>query len=698
MGAMLDGRDSVVIMPTGGGKSLCYQAPALLKEGLTVVVSPLISLMKDQVDGLVESGVRAAQLNSSLDLMEQREIEEEVRRGAIRLLFVSPERLATPSFRKLLSSVRLAAFAIDEAHCISHWGHDFRPEYRQLRELHTLFPDVSIHAFTATATERVRRDIAEQLALRDPLELVGSFDRPNLTYRIVTRRDELAQIEEVVARHRGEAGIVYCIRRRDVDDITAALQSRGHRVVSYHAGLSPEERSRAQEAFAAESCDLVVATVAFGMGIDRSNVRFVLHVGLPKSIEHYQQETGRAGRDGLEAECVMLYSPADRGTWSRIFSNAPNPGDQKNALQQLDEMDAYCSGTTCRHQRLVEHFGQSLDSTSCGACDVCLGDFTPVDDSLTIAQKILSCIVRMKDAFGAGHLVSVLRGENLAKVRQRQHDELSTFGILAAHSSEELRDWVAQLANQSFVKQEGDRYPVVRITPQGRALLRGEGTVRLTRSSSAHASVQAESGWAGVDRTLFELLRAWRKNEADERDVAPFVIFSDATLRQLAAARPSNVDSMRTLYGIGREKLAAYGEAVLAIVTNYCAREDVATDCAVAPPVERHRPPRRFTPLVGVAFDLFRRGESLESVAEKLERRPGTIGEYLVDFIDTERPASISPWVTDDVYSAILEAAGKVGFDRLKPIRDALGESVSYEEIKIALAHSRVAAATALPQ
>src|SRR4051812_20034244 len=424
MEAALAGRDTLVVMPTGGGKSLCYQAPAIVNGTLTVVVSPLISLMKDQVDGLVACGVAAAQLNSAQSNAEQRDVKRALNERKLRLLFVSPERLAMANFRQLLGRAGVTAFAIDEAHCISQWGHDFRPEYRQLRELRQLFPKWSLHAFTATATERVRRDIAEQLGLRNHVELVGNFDRPNLTYRIIPRRDEVAQVEEVLRRHRREAGIIYCIHRRDVDTMAAILVRRGHRVAAYHAGLSPEQRSSAQEAFSKEECDIIVATVAFGMGIDRSNVRFVLHTGMPKSVEHYQQEAGRAGRDGLEAECVLLYSGADFRTWKFIIEKSAeeaaargepvDPTFVPEAMRHLDDMMRYCRTTGCRHRSLVEYFGQEFEPTNCGACDLCLEGVEVEPDSVVIAQKILSCVARVKESFGVGHVTDILVGSQNA--------------------------------------------------------------------------------------------------------------------------------------------------------------------------------------------------------------------------------------------------------------------------------------------
>jgi ATP-dependent DNA helicase RecQ len=575
MDSVLAGRDSLVVMPTGGGKSLCYQVPALLKEGLTVVISPLISLMKDQVDALAACGVPAAMMNSAQSPAEHRATERALLAGTLKLLFVSPERLAIASFRELLGRAHATTFAVDEAHCISHWGHDFRREYRQLRKLRELFPGASLHAYTATATRQVRRDIAEQLALRDPLVLVGDFDRPNLVYRTFPRRDEEQQIVEVFERHRGEAGIIYCIRRRDVDDLSAALAARGYNVRAYHAGMTGDERKVAQEDFAKERCDVVVATVAFGMGIDRSNVRFVLHTAMPKSIEHYQQETGRAGRDGLEAECVLLYSGADAVLWRSMIERGgdeapPDPRYYESALRHLADIDRYCSGTACRHRALVEYFGQPYTLPSCQACDICLGETEDVGDAVVVAQKILSCVYRLQQSWGVGHVISVLRGETIARVRERSHDRLSTYGILRGHSRNEIRDWIYQLVAQGHLEQTGDSFPVLRLTETARAVMRGEAEVRLRQPIASKGKGANRPRTAlddrPFDRDAFEALRKWRREEAEERGVPPYVIFSDKTLRELARAQPATLHALRTIYGIGDAKLEAFGRAILDVL------------------------------------------------------------------------------------------------------------------------------------
>jgi ATP-dependent DNA helicase RecQ len=693
MDAVLEGRDSLVVMPTGAGKSICYQAPALLSEGLTVVVSPLISLMKDQVDGLLSCGIAAAQLNSSLDPIEQHEIEDAVRRGKMKILFVSPERLAVRGFRKLLASVKVDSFAIDEAHCISHWGHDFRPEYRQLRGLREEFPHASLHGYTATATEQVRKDIVQQLGLNDPAVLVGSFDRANLVYRIVTRRQEIAQIEKVISRHKDEAGIIYCIRRRDVDDVSAALRRKGYNALPYHAGLDPELRKKTQDAFINEKCDIVVATVAFGMGIDRSNVRYVIHLGMPKSIEHYQQETGRAGRDGLEAECVLLYSPADANTWRLIFENSSGDGEGKSGEQiahtfeQLDLMRDYCGNVACRHRALVEYFGQTFERESCGACDVCLQEMEEISDQTEIAQKILSCVVRLRDPFGAGYVASVLRGEKPKKIIERGHDELSTYGILADYSSVDVKDWIHQLVALGALRQSGVPYPVLTLGDSARAILRGAAPVKLMRRRGEETD-QSRSGsaWEGVDSDLFDHLRGWRKGVAESRGVPPHVIFSDMTLRHLASIRPSSLTKMHAIYGMGDAKLREFGDEMLAMILAHCENTGAAVDQPLIR-VAAQREPRRMTPQLSAAFDMFRRGASIEDVMAATGRARSTVGQYLGEFIAEERPSSVAAWVSPERYEVIAEVARRIGLDYLRPVKDELGEDFNYEEIRVVIEH-----------
>jgi ATP-dependent DNA helicase RecQ len=575
MRAILAGRDSVVILPTGGGKSLCYQAPAAALGKLAVVVSPLISLMKDQVDGLTAAGVTAAFLNSSLTAEERRAVESGVVRGQYRLLYVAPERLVLPTCLGLLRRAGVAFFAVDEAHCISQWGHDFRPEYRQLAVLREAFPDVAIHAFTATATPRVRTDIAAELALRDPAVLVGNFDRPNLIYRVRQRTDRLRQVVEALDRHRGEAGIVYCIRRAEVDHLAEALRRRGIRAVAYHAGLADVERKRAQDEFIAERADVAVATVAFGMGIDRSDVRFVIHAGMPKSIEHYQQEAGRAGRDGLPAECLLLYSGGDFGLWRSILmaEGLPAPG----AIPKLGEMYDYCQSAACRHRFLVEYFGQTYGAERCGACDVCAGEVAAEDDSAALAAQILGCVAAIGERFGADYVADVLRGADTARIAKMRHSRLEAYGQLRQFPKATVRSWIAQLEALGCLARDGDEYPTLAVTAKGRQVLRGDEAVTLTKivarptRSPQPTRTAAPTGRGGgaSDAELFEALRALRREMAEERGIPPYLIFSDASLREMARERPRDDEEFLRIKGVGLRKLQELGPRFLACIRDH---------------------------------------------------------------------------------------------------------------------------------
>ncbi len=694
--AVLAGRDSLLVVPTGAGKSLCFQAPALLLDGLTVVVSPLIALMKDQVDALVSVGVSAAALNSTTPTSMQRMIEGAAVDGSLRLLFVSPERLATDSLRALLRRARVRAFAIDEAHCISHWGHDFRPEYRQLRELRELFPAASIHAFTATATGQVRSDICTQLRMRDPLVLLGDLDRPNLRYRVVSRVDEVRQVEEVVRRHPGEAGIVYCIRRKDVDFIAATLAARGLRVTPYHAGMNPEARREAQEAFASERVDIVVATVAFGMGIDRSNVRFVVHAGMPKSIEHYQQEAGRAGRDGLAAECVLLHDSNDVNGWTRIFEQSFTDEQQLAiAVRQLEAMNGFCMSGSCRHRALVEHFGGKWDQGSCNACDLCLGEVAVVADATTIAQKILSCVSRVRESFGALHVTGVLRGERSARIVERKHDQLSTFGLLSAHSKDEVRGWIAQLVASGALMQEGQPRPFLRLGPAAKSILRGEAIVRLIQTAAPSGNQPGADGgaeWAGVDRDLFEALRAWRREAAASRGAAAFVILGDRTLREIAAVRPSSLERLRNIGGIGDNRLREHGEELMAVIDAHCAARDVSRDASapVQPAARERARTSRPTAARTLATTLFLQGSTIDEVMEQTGRARSTlIGNLCAMIEDGSHRPGLRTWMTEETEGTIRSAIAEAGLERLRPIKDIVGETISYDDIHIVAATIR---------
>jgi ATP-dependent DNA helicase RecQ len=579
--AALAGRDSLVVLATGGGKSLCYQAPALLRDGLTVVISPLISLMQDQVAGLVESGVPAVMLTSAQDPAQRSAAEQQLASRATKLLFVAPERLVMPGFFAELAGHGLAALVVDEAHCISHWGHDFRPEYRRIGELRALRPALPVHAFTATATPQVRRDIAAQLGLRSPAELIGDFDRPNLTYRFLPRGDTAQQVLAVIRRHEGEAGIVYCLRRSDVDALAASLARAGVKCLPYHAGLDGTTRARHQDRFLAEEVDVVVATVAFGMGIDRPDVRFVVHASLPKGVEQFAQETGRAGRDGLASECVLLYAGADYYGWRSLAERsaaeaaaagvAVDAEEQARTLGRLGEMYGFATSAVCRHQFLVEHFGQAWKppdgaGEGCGACDVCLRELSVHADSKRTTQMILSCVARCGQRWGAGHIAEVLRGGDTERVRQMGHDKLSTFGLLKAHGSREIRHWIDQLVALGHLRVADGSFPTLSLTESGVEAMYARIPVTLfalpaaaNKPKRVRDAARTAAQVGDADDALFQRLRALRRRLAAARGVPPYLIFGDRTLQELASVKPTRIEQMLGIRGIGEVKLREFG-------------------------------------------------------------------------------------------------------------------------------------------
>lgn len=736
MRAVVEHRDSVVVLPTGGGKSICFQAPAVTMPGLAVVVSPLISLMKDQVDALIECGIPAAGVNSSLPPRELLRVADRVRRGELKLLYVAPERLCTEKMLSFLDDANVSFFAIDEAHCVSAWGHDFRPEYRMLGQLRARFPDVGVHAYTATATQPVRDDIVEQLGLQNAEQLVGSFDRPNLIYRVVRHNGVLNQVRQVIDSHAGESGIIYCISKREVDSLALALQGAGYKTRPYHAGLSAADRNQHQDEFLNDDCQIIVATVAFGMGIDKSDVRFVIHTGTPKSLEHYQQETGRAGRDGLNADCWLFWHYGNFVVWRMMLRGSNLSSDAlKQAEVSLQMMDRYCNRRVCRHQALVEHFGQSYPGDNCGACDVCLDQLEPVIatataiehppsdfrshnpkpviepafDAKVIGQKILSCVVRLKEGFGGGYVVQVLMGSKEARILENGHDQLSTYGLLKGEQKAHVRDWIEQLTSHGFLERTGE-YNVLAVTPNGWQVLRGEVTPDLHRPANTEVSAARETrteaaSWDGVDRGLFDVLRGVRRKLATERGVPPFIVFGDTTLRDLARQVPTTLEAFRHAHGVGDKKTAEYGDVFVETIRLYCAEHGLAADqgqgvesatAAPSPSNPRTNSRRAEAPIETkpvstlvskqIAFDMFQAGQSLPEVMAATNRAKSTVSEYLVEFIHEMEISAPEPWVDAATFARVMAAARIVGIEKLRPLFETLEENVTYDAIRIAVA------------
>ena len=568
IGAALEGRDTLVVMPTGGGKSLCYQLPSIVRPGTGLVVSPLIALMQDQVGALRQLGVRAAFLNSTLAYDEQWRIIDAVRAGALDLLYLAPERLLQEDTLSLLAGVDLSLIAIDEAHCVSQWGHDFRQDYLGLDVLRDRFPDVPRMALTATADAATRDDILAKLAFGAGAErFVSGFDRPNIRYTVRAKTDANAQLRAFLEERRGEAGIVYAMTRRKTESIAEMLNARGFTAVAYHAGLPGDVRAACQSRFLREDGIIVVATIAFGMGIDKPDVRFVAHVDLPKSVEAYYQETGRAGRDGEPAEAWMVYGLQDV-VRMRQMVDMSEADDQHKRIERgkLDALLGWCEVTTCRRRALLRHFGDDLPE-DCGNCDVCL---TPPEtqDGTTAAQKLLSAIYRTGQRFGAGHVIDVLRGKDTEKIRQWRHEQLSTYGIGADLSATEWRSFVRQLMVQGYIFADDTRFGGLRLTADARDVLRGQKTVRLRKDASTRPRTRTSRRPEAVaidseDQGLWETLRQTRRELAEKAGVPPYVVFHDATLREMLHRRPASLEEMLTIHGVGQAKLERYGAAFL---------------------------------------------------------------------------------------------------------------------------------------
>ncbi len=562
-----------MLMPTGGGKSLCYQIPALLRNGTTIVVSPLISLMKDQVDALQTSGVRAGYYNSTLGAERARQILAQLHGGVLDLLYVAPERLMSERFLQRLEQIDIALFAVDEAHCVSQWGHDFRPEYVQLGALRQLFPEVPMAAFTATADPCTRDDIVNRLQLRQPRIHIGGFDRPNIRYSVLEKRRPAEQLIQFLQRFRGERGIVYALSRKRVEEVAERLQSEGFIAAPYHAGLSAARRDQVHEQFLRDEVDVVVATVAFGMGIDKPDVRFVAHYDLPKNIEGYYQETGRAGRDGLPAEALLLFGAQDIVLARRLLENSDNDSQRRVETHKLNSMVAFAEALTCRRRVLLHYFGEELDH-DCGNCDLCT---SPPEryDATEDARKALSCVYRLDQRYGIRHVVDVLRGVDNEKIRRLRHDRLSTYGIGGDHSDAAWSSLLRQLIHRGYLMQDIANYSVLRLTPAARPLLRGEELLELARPRTDEKRLRRPKKSATPqpdhprDEALFERLRALRLQLAQEQEIAPYMVFGDKALTEMSIHCPQNPEQFLQVNGVGEKKLERFGARFLEEIQKY---------------------------------------------------------------------------------------------------------------------------------
>ncbi|WP_413175678.1 DNA helicase RecQ [Anabaena azotica] len=685
----LQNRDLMVVMPTGGGKSLCFQLPALLKSGLTVVVSPLIALMQDQVEALRNNNISATFLNSSLNSYKVRSREEAIMNGKVRLLYVAPERLISDRFLPLLDVVKekigIANFAIDEAHCVSEWGHDFRPEYRQLILLKKRYPDVPTTALTATATDRVRVDIIQQLGLKQPSVHIASFNRQNLYYEIRSKNQRAyAELLEIVRENEG-SGIIYCLTRKKVDELTFKLQNDKISALPYHAGLSDDERSKNQTRFIRDDVRVMVATIAFGMGINKPDVRFVVHFDLPRNLESYYQESGRAGRDSEPSRCTLFFSFGDVKTIEWSINQKTDPQEQLIAKQQLRQVIDYAEGTDCRRTIQLGYFGERFPG-NCGNCDNCLYP-KPVQDWTIEAMKFLSCVARCKERYGMLYIIDVLRGAKNQKIALNKHDQLSTYGIGKDKTVDEWRILGRSLLHQGLLEQTADGYSVLKLNPLSWEVMRKQRSVSIAVPIAQKISLDEGTGKAAEVEALMHRLRSLRKQLADEQAVPPYVIFHDSTLKLMAQIQPKTLDEFGELSGVGSHKLAQYGDKFLAEIQAYCQQQSLQpqkNNPVYYAPVDNFPSDTESSTL-----ELYQQGLNIEEIAQKRNVKTSTIIKHLSDLIEKNQSIDLNQLIPLERQKKIWQVLEVLGDISLTPIREYLGESYSFNEIRLVKAKWR---------
>lgn len=680
---ILNGKDVLVLMPTGGGKSLCYQLPAVLLNGLTIVISPLIALMKDQVDSLNVNGIPAAFINSSQNPDEQRQLITRLRNNEIRLLYLAPERLfgSENKLVEFLKSLPIAQIAIDEAHCISHWGHDFRPEYLMLAGLKQHFPSVPVIALTATADKLTQKDILEKLDLKDPVVFISSFNRENIVYNVAPKRNSFNQLLAFLDKRRDESGIIYCLSRKSTEALAADLKAEGFSAEAYHAGLDNATKARNQEAFLRDDVKIVVATIAFGMGINKSNVRYVVHMDLPKNIEGYYQETGRAGRDGLPSDAMLYYSPGDAQKLKEFARVENNPEQSRIMLKKLDDMVRYSELQTCRRQFLLRYFDEDAPD-GCGACDVCLTEVERFDGTV-MAQKALSAVARLKERFGAGYVVEFLRGSKSERIRE-EHKQLKTYGIGADVSKADWQRYLRELVTTGYLQLSDGEYPVLQLTAKSDAVLKGLQKVefiasQITEERASHTELPFEAG-------LLNELKSVRRDIATNENVPAYVILADSTLMEIATYLPQSLDELRLISGFGDIKLARYGREFLAPVKSYSVQKGLSSKIDQKKPKrERKQPTERAEKPSGdtrrESFNQYRMGKTIAEIAAGRNLATTTIESHLCVFIERGE-IDVTAFVLPEKIPAIQDAVEKYGDDKLSPLKEVLGDSYSYGEIK----------------
>ena len=693
--SVLAQNDALVLMPTGGGKSLCYQLPSLCFDGLTLVVSPLIALMKDQVDALKANGIPAEFINSTLSPAEISRIQTQAKRNHLKILYLAPERLALNGFRDFLHSLNVSLIAIDEAHCISEWGHDFRQDYRNLKSLRRDFPSVPVIALTATATEKVRKDIVAQLGLTQAQTFLSSFNRANLKYAVEPKGAAFSSLLTLLRRHQNESAIIYCFSRRDSENLAADLGANGLTALPYHAGLDTSVRRETQEKFIRDEVPIIVATIAFGMGIDKPDVRLVVHYDLPKSLEGYYQETGRAGRDDLPSECVLFYSYGDKIKQDYFIDQIGDDVERENSREKLAQMVRFCELHTCRRKYVLEYFGEEWDRERCDGCDVCL---TPREefDATEIVQKILSAVIRTGERFGESLIRGVLRGTNNKRTRELGHDRLTVFGIASDYADGDLKQIIGLLLDKGLLSQNGTQYPTLAVTQTGREFLKRRESLTLlmpkrenlapakSKHTSGPASAYNDTAEIEYDKALFARLRVLRKRLADERGVPPYIVFGDAPLQQMAYYFPQSIESFAGINGVGSEKLEQFGEEFLAVIRQHSQENGLKERPIPARRVRRDRVTQRRDSTHEETKRLFLQKLPIREIAQRRGLTEGTIMGHLEHIVEDGDSLDIGYLMPPAKRITKIRAAFQSSASPyLSPVRDLLGEEYSYDELRL---------------
>ena len=689
---ILSKEDVLGIMPTGAGKSVCYQVPAMILDGITIVISPLISLMKDQVDSLNEIGIPATFINSTLSYNNYEQTIENTIHNVYKIIYVAPERLNSDTFLNLLNKINISMVTIDEAHCVSQWGHDFRPSYCEIANMIlNLKKRPIVSAFTATATELVKNDIINLLHLENPYCLTTGFDRKNLKFSVETPNDKIEFIINYLDEHKNESGIIYCLTRKNVDTVFYKLSDLSLSVSKYHGGMTEKQRRLSQEDFTFDRTKIMVATNAFGMGIDKSNVRYVIHYNMPKDLESYYQEAGRGGRDGEKADCILLFSRSDIVTNKVLIESIPSGTSHYQEYEKLNDMVDYCNTDKCLRKYILEYFGEITDFDNCGNCSNCL-DNSELTDITADTQKILSCIKRMNERFGSSMVVDVLRGSKGSRILSLGFDNLSTYGIMKDYPKDSLRDLISYLITEGYIKSIGDKYPVLMLTPLSNDVLFNGAKVytklKLNKAESRSTSNKAQTNTIQTkfDENLFAILSDLRNKIANENFIAPFIVFSDVSLKQMSTFYPTDAESMLKIEGVGLNKLVKYGNVFIEAISDYVSKNNI--DVQDLAPTKKVKAPKQDTKLV--SYEMFSNGMSIEDIVNERGLTRITIEGHLIDCLEKGMDLNLEKYVHTEYKDEILKAIEEIGTEKLKPIKEALPEDVSYFDIKYYVAITKL--------